>query len=163
MPAGSLVAPMVPPLMVTVPGELVMSMPSPVWPSRSTLPMVSDPDMPLRLMPSAPPLEVTEARVAFSVVGLISSAVPLLEVIWLVPFGIGQVDGAGALGPETERTGAVDGDVDPAVEAVGAGVGQQVDAVAVGAAGVVEDGDQAGEGGAGRRVGDGDRRRRWRR
>ena len=89
MPAGSLVAPMVPPLMVTVPGELVMSMPSPVWPSRSTLPMVSDPDMPLRLMPSAPPLEVTVARVAFSVVGLISSAVPLLEVIWLVPLGSG--------------------------------------------------------------------------
>ena len=134
--------------MVTEPAELVMSMPSPVWPSRSTLPMVSEPDMPLRLMPSLPPEEVTELSVALSVVGLMRIAVPLFDVIWLVPSGSRMLTVPERLRAEAEGAGAVDGDVDAAVEierAVGGVVGLQVDAVAVGAA-VVEDGDQAAKG-----------------
>ena len=100
-----------------------MSMPSPVWPLMLTVPMVSEPDMPLRLMPvGAATPEVTESSVALSVVGLINSAVPLFEMIWVVP-DVDDVDRAGALGAEAEGVGAVDSDVDAAVEIVGAGVG----------------------------------------
>ena len=147
--AGSLVAPMVPPLMVTVPAELVMSMPSPVWPSMSTLPIVSEPDMPLRLMPpSVPPREVTEIRVALNVRRVDEERGAVVGRDLVGAARVEDVDGAGALRAEAEGAGAVDGDVDAAVEverAVGRVVGLQVDAVAVGAA-VVEDGDLAAEG-----------------
>ena len=89
-------------------------------------------------------------------VGLISSAVPLLEVIWLVPFGSGMLTVPELWARKPNAPAPLTVMLTAAVEAVGAGVGRQVDAVAVGAAGVVEDGDEAGEGGVGRRVGDGD-------
>ena len=161
MPPGSLVLPIVPPLIVTEPAELVMSMPSPVWPlmldradgQRARHAGEAD------AVAAAAGGDRVERRVERGRVDQQRGAVVRGD---LRGADVGDVDGAGALRPQAEGVGAVDRDVDAAVEAVGAGVGAagagaEIDAVADrGRADVVDDGDLAAEGRVDRGIADRD-------